>query len=182
VLKLLSRDITHKSDVGGVAVNVAQEDVPARLRQMREDVLRHTGDTPRAFLVQEMVTGAAEVIVGLHRDPLGSAILLGMGGVVAELVRDTTLLMLPEDGTGLSPAQVMAGLRRLKTWPLLDGYRGRERADVPALVAAVVAFSRMAGALGDVLVEAEINPLFVRSAGQGVRAADGVAVLQNRPN
>ena len=182
VLKLLSRHITHKSDVGGVAVNVAQEDVPARLQQMREEVLRHTGGEPRAFLVQEMVSGAAEVIVGLHRDPLGSAILLGMGGVVAELVRDTTLLMLPEDGTGLSPAQVMAGLRRLKTWPLLDGYRGRERADVPALVHAVVAFSRMAGALGDRLIEAEINPLFVRPAGQGVCAADGVAVLQNRPN
>lgn len=182
VLKLLSRHITHKSDVGGVAVNVAQEDVPARLRQMGEDVLRHTGSRPEAFLVQEMVTGAAEVIVGLHRDPLGTAILLGMGGVVAELVRDTTLLMLPGDGTGLTPDQVMAGLKRLKTWPLLDGYRGRARADVPALVTAVVAFSRMAGALEDRLIEAEINPLFVRPSGLGVCAADGVAVLRDPSN
>lgn len=180
VLKLLSREITHKSDVGGVAVGVAREDVPARLRQMADDVQRHAGSRPQAFLVQEMVTGAAELIVGLHRDPLGSAILLGMGGVVAELVRDTTLLMLPADGGGLAPEQVLAGLRRLKTWPLLDGHRGRERADVPALVEAVVAFSRMAAALEDRLVEAEINPLFVRPLGQGVCAADGVAVLRER--
>ena len=82
----------------------------------------------------------------------------------------------------LTPDQVMEGLKRLKTWPLLDGYRGRERADVPALVAAVVAFSRMAAALDDRLIEAEINPLFVRASGLGVCAADGVAVLRDRSN
>ncbi|EHK64128.1 acetate--CoA ligase family protein, partial [Achromobacter arsenitoxydans] len=165
VLKLLSGEITHKSDVGGVAVNVASADVPARLRKMTDDVQRHTGSRPDAFLVQEMVSGAAEVIVGLHRDPLGDAILLGMGGVVAELVRDTVLLMLPDDGSGLMPDQVETALRRLKTWPLLDGYRGRERADVPALIQAVVAFSRMAAALRERLIEAEINPLFVKPLG-----------------
>ncbi len=179
VLKLLSSEITHKSDVGGVAVGVPAEHVAARLRRMADDVQRHTGRRPDAFLVQEMVTGAAEVIVGLHKDPLGAAILLGMGGVVAELIRDTTLLLLPEDGAALTPAQVEAALRRLKTWPLLDGYRARERADVPALVEAVLAFARMAQALQDRLAEAEINPLFVRRMGQGVCAADGVAVLDH---
>jgi acetate---CoA ligase (ADP-forming) len=67
--------------------------------------------------------------------------------------------------------------RSLKTWPLLDGYRGRPKADVDALVQAIVAFSRMAAQLGDRLIEAEINPLFVLAEGQGVRAADGVVVL-----
>ncbi|WP_241067826.1 acetate--CoA ligase family protein [Achromobacter insuavis] len=177
VLKLLSGEITHKSDVGGVAVNVAPQDIGQRLRQMAADVQRHTGSEPKAYLVQEMVSGAAEVIVGLHKDPLGTAILLGMGGVVAELVRDTTLLLLPEDGSALRADQVEAALRRLKTWPLLDGYRGRVRADVPALVEAVLAFSRMAEALQDQLLEAEINPLFVKPLGQGVCAADGIAVL-----
>lgn len=182
VLKLLSSEITHKSDVDGVAVNVAPEDVPERLRRMAADVQRHTGRRPDAFLVQEMVSGAAEVIVGLHRDPLGAAILLGMGGVVAELVRDTTLLLLPEDGTALAADQVLAALQRLKTWPLLDGYRGRERSDVPALVEAILAFAGMAAALQDQLIEAEINPLFVKPAGQGVCAADGVAVLRGHSN
>lgn len=179
VLKLLSRDITHKSDVGGVAVNVAPEDIAARLEQMRADVQRHTGHAPQAFLVQEMVTGAAELIVGVHHDPLGTALLLGMGGVVAELVRDTTLLLLPEDGAPLSAQDVEAALRRLKTWPLLDGYRGRPKADVPALIQAVQAFARMASAMQGQLLEAEINPLFVKPLGQGVCAADGVAVLKD---
>ncbi|MGE8657146.1 MAG: acetate--CoA ligase family protein [Achromobacter sp.] len=181
VLKLLSGAITHKSDVGGVAVNIACEEVGPRMRQMARDVQRHTGVAPASFLVQEMVSGAAEVILGVHKDPLGTAILLGMGGVVAELVRDTTLLLLPQDGAALTPEQVEAALRRLKTWPLLDGYRGRDRADVPALIEAVLAFARMAQALGDQLVEAEINPLFVRPLGQGVCAADGVAVLGGPP-
>jgi acetate---CoA ligase (ADP-forming) len=71
--------------------------------------------------------------------------------------------------------------RELKTWPLLDGFRGRPRADIPALVNAIVAFSWMAATLGERLVEAEINPVFVLPAGQGVRAADGVVVLGDRP-
>jgi len=179
VLKLLSREITHKSDVGGVAVNVAPEDIAERLRQMTQDVQRHTGQPPQAFLVQEMVTGAAEVIVGLHHDTVGTAVLLGMGGVVAELVRDTTLLLLPEDGADLTEAAVLAALQRLKTWPLLDGYRGRAKADVPALIQAVLAFARMATALQAQLIEAEINPLFVKPMGQGVCAADGVVVLKD---
>jgi len=179
VLKLLSREITHKSDVGGVAVNVAPEDIAERLRQMTQDVQRHTGQPPQAFLVQEMVTGAAEVIVGLHHDTVGTAVLLGMGGVVAELVRDTTLLLLPEDGAALTEAAVLAALQRLKTWPLLDGYRGRAKADVPALIQAVLAFARMATALQAQLIEAEINPLFVKPMGQGVCAADGVVVLKD---
>jgi succinyl-CoA synthetase beta subunit len=67
--------------------------------------------------------------------------------------------------------------RDLVTWPLLDGFRGRPKADVSALAETIVAFSRMAARLGDRLVEAEINPIFVLPDGQGVRAADAVVVL-----
>ncbi len=69
-------------------------------------------------------------------------------------------------------------LRSLKAWPLLDGYRGRPKADVQALEEAVLNFAAMAGQLGERLLEAEINPLFVQEAGRGVRAADGVAILK----
>jgi hypothetical protein len=99
-----------------------------------------------------------------------------MGGITAELFKDTTLRMLPPAG-GLSRAEARAMLRDLMTWPLLDGFRGRPKADVEALVSAIVDFSVMAAQLGDRLIEAEINPLFVLPEGQGVRAADGVVVL-----
>ncbi len=176
VLKILSAEITHKSDVGGVAVNLSAETIGARLTAMASEVETKAGVLPKRFLVQEMVGGGTELILGMHRDALGTAILLGMGGVTAELFKDTTMRLLPPTG-GLSCADALAMAQELKTWPLLDGFRGRPLADVDALVTAIVAFSQMAAQLGERLVEAEINPVFVLPKGQGVRAADGVVVL-----
>ena len=93
----------------------------------------------------------------------------------AELFKDTAMRLLPAGG--LTPGEAIDLAQSLKTWPLLDGYRGRPKADVDALVRAIVAFSQMAAHLGDRLIEAEINPLFVLAEGQGVRAADGIVVL-----
>ncbi|OWT77112.1 MULTISPECIES: acetate--CoA ligase family protein [unclassified Achromobacter] len=177
VLKILTGAITHKSDVGGVAVGLTPEQVGARLTAMKEAVHGKTGVMVQRFLVQEMVAGGTELILGMHRDPLGTAILLGMGGITAELFKDTTMRLLPGDGRGLSRDDALEMVRELKTWPLLDGFRGRPKADVAALISAIVAFSRMTAQLGDRLVEAEINPVFVLPEGQGVRAADGVVVL-----
>jgi acyl-CoA synthetase (NDP forming) len=176
VLKILSSEITHKSDVGGVAVNLIPDEVGARLSAMADEVEAKAGARPDRFLVQEMVTGGTELILGMHRDPLGTAILLGMGGVTAELFKDTTMCLLPPEG-GLTREEALRLTRELKTWPLLDGFRGRPKADVDALASAIVAFSQMTAELGERLIEAEINPLFVLPTGQGVRAADGVVVL-----
>lgn len=178
VLKVLSGRITHKSDVGGVAVDLGPDRVGARLTAMQAEVEARTGIVPERFLVQEMVSGGTELILGMHRDALGTAILLGMGGVTAELFKDTTLRLLPMAG-GLSREEALEMVHALKTWPLLDGFRGRPKADVEALVSAIVAFSRMTAQLGERLVEAEINPVFVLPAGRGVRAADGVVVLSS---
>ena len=178
VLKILSSEILHKSDMGGVAVNLNAAQIGERLETMRVTVKAKAGITPEHFLVQEMVSGGTELILGMNRDPLGTAILLGMGGVTAELLKDTTMRLLPTNG-GLSPETAREMAMELKTWPLLDGYRGRAPADVEALVAAIVAFSEMVAQLGERLVEAEINPLFVLERGQGVRAADGIAVFAN---
>jgi acetate---CoA ligase (ADP-forming) len=176
-LKLLSNTITHKSDVGGVALDLTPETIAARLRTMAAEVRARTGASPQRFLVQQMVAGGAELILGMYRDPLGTAILLGTGGVLAELFKDTAMCMLPAGG--LSPAQALALARELKSWPLLDGFRGRPKADVTALTEAIVAFSRMVDQLGERLVEAEVNPLIVLPAGQGVCAVDAVAVLSS---
>jgi hypothetical protein len=97
-----------------------------------------------------------------------------MGGITAELFKDTTMRLLPPDG-GFNRGEASAMARELISWPLLDGFRGAPKADVDALIDAIVAFSRMTAHLGDRLVEAEINPLFVLPAGQC--AADGLLVL-----
>ena len=176
VLKVLSSEILHKSNVGGVAVGLSSAEIGQRLVDMQSAVRAGTGSMPTRFLVQEMVTGGTEVMIGMHRDALGTAILLGMGGVTAELFQDTTMRLLPPAG-GLSKAEALSMARELKTWPLLDGYRGRVPSDVDALVRAIVAFSQMVAKLGDRLLEAEINPLFVLPKGEGVRAADAIAVF-----
>ena len=114
------------------------------------------------------------MILGFHRDPqLGPVILLGAGGVAAELFQDTTLRLLP-----LNRSDAEAMVEELKAARLLQGWRGAPKADVPALLDAVMAFAAMAAAAGERLLEAEINPLFVLPEGQGVRAADGLVVLR----
>jgi hypothetical protein len=150
--------------------------MPARFASMHIEVERMTGARPQQFLVQEMIGGGVEMILGVNHDSLGTAILLGMGGVTTELMKDVVLRMLPEGG-GLSRDEALAMARSLKGWPLLDGWRGRPKADVEALVSAICGFSKMAGQLGPRLAEAEINPLFVLPQGSGAKAADGVAVL-----
>jgi len=116
------------------------------------------------------------LMLGMYKDSLGTAILLGMGGVAAELLHDTSMRMLPFKG-GLNSVEALEMVKELKTWPLLNGYRGKPLCDVDALVKAIVCFSEMVQCLHDQLLEAEINPLFVLPKGLGVVAADGVVVL-----
>jgi acetate---CoA ligase (ADP-forming) len=128
---------------------------------------------PEGYLVQAMVTGGIEMILGLRRDPhLGPLILLGAGGVEAELWGDSTIRLLP-----LAQGEAADMVAELRIARRLAGWRGAPAHDVSALVAAIEALARMADALGDRLEEAEINPLFVLPEGRGVAAADGLVVL-----
>lgn len=176
VLKILSNEITHKTEVGGVALNVSANDLATRMSLMAAEVKSKSGAVVDDFLVQEMVSGGMEFMVGMHRDPLGTAILVGMGGVTAELFKDTHMRLI-SPGTAFSEQEALGMLQQLKTWPLLDGYRGRPKCDVNALVKAIVQFSELVASLGDRLIECEINPIFVFADGKGVKAADGIAVL-----
>ena len=176
VLKILSSEILHKSDVGGVKVDLNIETIESSIDSMKSQVQSLTGIVPQKFLIQEMVTDGVELVLGMRRDPLGIGILLGMGGVASQLYMDTALRLLPFSG-GLSKKDALAMAQELKTWPLLDGFRGAPKADVDALVDAIVSFSEMSAQLGDRLVEAEINPIFVLEQGKGVKAADAIAVI-----
>ena len=139
----------HKTEAGAVRLGLASIEGQA-------EMVGATG-----YLVEEMVTGAvAEVLVGLRRDPIyGVSLTLGMGGVAAEVLADTVTLILP-----VTEAQVLAEMRKLRLWPLLDGYRGRARADMAAV-------ARLAVRLGDLMAadpgleEIEINPVMVRETG-----------------
>jgi hypothetical protein len=167
----------HKTEVGGVELNVPAGEVLERMQVMSKQVQSRVDQSIEHFLVQEMLQGGLEFMVGMHRDPLGTAILVGMGGVTAELFKDTQMRFIAPD-QALSEEEALEMLRALKTWPLLDGYRGRPKCDVGALVKAIVNFSNMAAVLEDRLVECEINPIFVFGEGQGVKAADGIAVFK----
>lgn len=178
VLKVLSRDVLHKSEMGGVAVGVAPADVARTGVQMMDRFIEATQHEPEGLLVQELVSDGVELILGFHHEPqIGPAILLGMGGVTAELYRDTSLRLAP-----LSRRDAREMIDGLKSAPLLNGFRGRPRTDIAALIEAIVAFSNMVGAIGDELEEAEINPLFVLPHGRGVVAADGLVLVKNLTN
>jgi acyl-CoA synthetase (NDP forming) len=167
--------VVHKSEVGGVAVNVAPVDVARTCADMAARFVAATQRELEGFLVQELVSGGVELILGYRRDEqLGPMVLLGAGGVTAELYRDTALRLAP-----LTHAHAEAMIAELKSAPLLDGFRGRPEADVAALADAIVAFSNMIAAIGDQLAEAEINPLFVLPRGRGVVAGDGVVVVSS---
>lgn len=156
--------VAHKSDVGAVRLGVADAaGVRAAVRAMA-----HLSDR---FLVERMVPGAvAELIVGLHRDPLfGPALTVGFGGVLVELLRDTAVLLLPA-----TRVEIAAALRTLRGWPLLAGFRGRPPADLDAILDAIEAIAALAPAVW----ELDVNPLLVTAAGAVavdalVRLADG---------
>lgn len=173
VVKILSSEILHKSEVGGVAVGVVPDQVAACCARMLERVTAASLPPIDGFLVQELVRDGVELILGFNRDPqLGPYILLGAGGVTTELYHDVELRLLPIDRT-----QAASMIHDLKCSALLRGFRGRPPADTGALIAAILSFADMAAALDGRLLEAEINPLFVLPMGKGVRAGDGLVVL-----
>lgn len=153
-LKSVSPSLTHKSEAGAVVLGLRGEtQVRAALAAMPDH---------GRWLVEEMVTdGLAEIVVGVLRDPqFGLVLMLGAGGVLVELLADRVLLLAP-----VTRADIGHGLRRLRCFPLLDGYRGRPRADLDALVEAVEAVWRFAGQHADRLVELDVNPLIARPRG-----------------
>ncbi|MEO7403138.1 MAG: acetate--CoA ligase family protein, partial [Burkholderiales bacterium] len=173
-VKIASADITHKSDLGGVRLNIAtQPTLRAAAAEMEADVHRAR---PLARIdgvtVQAMQRGLGEAIVGYRHDPqVGPLVLVGAGGTLAEIYRDYALEMAPVD---LARARAM--IASVKGFAVLRGYRGAPAADLEALAHAVVAFSRLATVAGQPIAEAEVNPVIVTAT--DAIAVDGVVVMQ----
>jgi acyl-CoA synthetase (NDP forming) len=174
VMKVLSRDIAHKSDVGGVRIGISASEAASAVDDLLSAVRTAAPEAAiDGMLVQEMLSEGVELILGCVRDPqLGPMILLGAGGIATEVYQDKVIRFPP-----LTQDNARLMISTLKSAPLLRGHRGRPVMDEAALADAIVAFSSLVMALGDRLVEAEINPLFVLPVGQGVRAADGLVRL-----
>jgi acetyl-CoA synthetase len=167
VIKAAGAQLEHKSDVGGVVLNVRTA-AEARAAARRLSALSDT------LLVEEMISdGVAEVLVGVTVDPqFGQLLVLGAGGVLTELLRDSVTMLPPFTAAGLA-----AGLGKLRVSRLLAGYRGRPQADVAALIEAALACSRYAAANVERLAELDLNPVIVRPQGLGAVAVDALIRL-----
>nr|WP_275944917.1 acetate--CoA ligase family protein [Bradyrhizobium sp. dw_411] len=173
-VKIVSPDIAHKTEAGGVLLNVADLDaLRAGLRQMRDTVKQRRPDARlQGFVIQEMRRGLAEVLVGYRVDPrIGPTITVGVGGVLAEIYRDVVVALAP-----ISVDGARAMIEQVRGLAPLRGYRNLPEGDLPALAKAVSAWSRLAQLAGSRITEAELNPLIVGRKDQGVIAVDALIV------
>ena len=174
VAKILSPDITHKTDAGGVVVNIPSAEALKRaaaaiLQSVR---VKHPQARVNGILVQRMEKGLVEVILGYKRDPqVGPVVVLGVGGVLAEIYRDFALRLAP-----VTEEEAGRMIEEVKGLAVIRGYRGLPRGDAKALARAVSAFSQLAH-LERRVAEAEVNPLIVKPEGEGVVAVDGLLIL-----
>jgi acyl-CoA synthetase (NDP forming) len=163
VMKILSDDIPHKTEVGGVLLNISTED--AVVEGFAELMRRASAAKPHArldgVLVAPMVSGGVETIIGVQRDPVfGPMLMFGLGGVAVELFRDVAFASAP-----VTPGRAEALIGAVQGSRLLDGWRGAPALDKGALVAALCKVSEFAVALGEEIESIEINPFLVRVEG-----------------
>jgi acetyl coenzyme A synthetase (ADP forming)-like protein len=167
VLKAVAPGLLHKSDVGGVVLDLDSSDAVKRAARRMIERLGETGTELTGFVVQQQVNGGAEALVGMTTDAsLGPILVAGLGGVTVELLRDVAFRLTPVSDR--DARDMLAGLR---TSPLLDGYRGSPPADREALVQAILRISALVESVPE-LLELELNPLKVLPPGQGVVVVD----------
>jgi acetate---CoA ligase (ADP-forming) len=175
-VKIQSRDILHKTEIGGVKLGVADL---AALRRAFADVRKAAhARTPAAkiagVLIEAMAGKGVEIIVGAIRDPgFGPVLMVGAGGIATEVFKDVTYRLAPVD-----ERQALAMLSELRSAPLLHGFRGAPRADVTALAKLVAHVSAIAAVNREAIREIELNPVIVHTDGHGCSIADALIVLE----
>ena len=174
-MKVLSPDIAHKTEAGGVALGVAPENAASEHDGLLARARAFDASAEiRGTLVAPMVKGV-ECILGVRRDPVfGPVVMAGSGGVLAEILDDVTFRKAPIDQA--EAKRMIAGLRGA---PVLDGARGRPRCDVDALAGALAALSRFAAAHADTVESVDVNPFVVLPEGEGGVALDALIVPKN---
>jgi acetyltransferase len=174
VMKIQSRDIPHKSEVGGVRVNIPTKgEAFASYGMLLESARRHRPDAAiQGVLVGPMAKKGVEIIVGTMLDAtFGPMIMVGLGGITTELFKDVIYRPAP-----VSAAEASAMLGELKAAPLLNGFRGAAKADIPALSQLISQISQLAARFKAEISEIEINPVLVHPEGNGVTIVDALVV------
>ena len=177
VMKIVSPDIQHKSEIGGVLLNIGSEaEASAGFDTLME---RGRKAAPAArlegVLIAPMVQGGVETIIGVQRDPVfGPVVMFGLGGIFVEVLKDVTFRTAP---FGLDVAHEM--IRSVRGYPMLEGVRGVPPSDVDALAAALAQVSAFAAANADTLESIDLNPVLVRPKGEGCVAVDALIVARS---
>jgi acetate---CoA ligase (ADP-forming) len=177
VIKVQSPDIPHKSEVGGVRVNIATKgEVFLAYEALLQNARRHRPDAAiQGVLVGPMAKKGVEIIIGTLLDAtFGPMIMVGFGGITTELFRDVIYRPAP-----VSADEAVAMLSELKAAPLLNGFRGAPKADVAALAGLIAQVSVLAAQYREQIAEIEINPVLVHAGGQGVTIVDALVVKKS---
>jgi acyl-CoA synthetase (NDP forming) len=162
VLKVDSEKVVHKSDAGGVVLNIAGE------TELQQAVARMAALFPGAnLIVQEQCASGTELIIGLKREPgVGPVLMFGLGGIYVEVLKDVSFRLAP-----VSEAGAARMVREIRSFPLLTGVRGLPAADVAAIERLLISVSQMAIDLPEI-AEMDLNPVFAYPQGQGIKAVD----------
>jgi acyl-CoA synthetase (NDP forming) len=171
VLKIHSSKITHKTETGGVKLNLQDETAVTRAFSELEPLAKKAG-SDEGFLLEEMIGPGVEFILGMQADPtFGPVIMLGLGGIFAEVFKDITFRLPPFDSQ-----EARAMVQEVRGSKLLSGFRGKPKSDVDALVDALSRLGRLAQDLSEVVSEIDINPLAILEQGKGVVALDALVI------
>ncbi|MFT4504810.1 acetate--CoA ligase family protein [Caballeronia sp. 15711] len=174
-VKVLSADVPHKTDVGGVELGIRDADqLAAAIEKIRANVTANVeGFKLERVLVQQMTKGLGEVLIGYRRDAqVGPIVMLASGGIFTEIYRDRALRLAP-----VTRESALEMISEVKAMRALDGYRGKARGDLEALANAIVAVSELAILPGAPVLEAEVNPMMVLEEGKGVLAVDALVKI-----
>ena len=172
VLKIVSPQVLHKSDVGGVIININSErDLEEAYNKIISNVKEKVPNlNVKGFLIEKMARPSTEVIVGMTRDPqFGPVIMFGLGGIFVELFRDVSFRIAP-----LERRDAEEMVREIKAYPLLEGFRGREPADIDSLINLILKVSKFSMEFEDVK-EIDLNPIFIYR--DGLIAVDARIIL-----
>lgn len=178
VMKVVSADVPHKSEAGGVQLNLnAEHDIRQAFEKISSSVRAYMPSAKiEGILIERMFASSGrEVLIGVHRDPVfGPVITFGLGGIFVEVIRDVVHRVVP-----LSREQVVEMIREIKYFDVLKGVRGQAPADLEALESLVFKVSEFANRYKDNLIEFELNPVWVGDVGQGAVALDALVTFES---